>query len=537
MKKIYTLLALALLCGAKSFSQCAPSATYTSSGYAEAGTPATSYSGYVCDGHDTLVTQSGIFSQFYDGDGYRMKLISGGQYRIAIDAATTPCSITIVDSAGTTGSPIVGAYAAPASPYNSLIFTAPYTGTYYVSVNANGTCGGSGATGICTGSVKLLNSVNCPAVAAVPNDSICSAIAMTDGVLYSGNTSGASASDASDADAVAAGYACFTPNNTVWYSFTPTATSNYNLHTVSPAGGLNMWVGLFEGTSTCTNPLTYVDCSAGAVPGGNSSTLVSLTGGTTYYLMIDGNGGSVGAYSISLTATTATAPANGDVCSALTLVPGVVYNEDNSFATATDLRDTIVQIAGFTCSTPNNTMWYNFTPAVSDTFIVTTNAPATGGLNAWIVVLNSTDCFDNAPTLVIATGGDSCNSACAPGVQSKDTFALVGGTNYYIMMDGRSGSTGAYTIKIDAITVGISKLVSAKNIEVYPNPSTGVINFTTTSSITSLDVYNAIGAKVYSESKLTSGAHSIDLSQFGKGIYTVKVLSEGKVDVKKITIN
>ena len=104
-------------------------------------------------------------------------------------------------------------------------------------------------------------------------------------------------------------------------------------------------------------------------------------------------------------------------------------------------------------------------------------------------------------------------------------------------MDGVSGSTGAYTIKIDAITVGISKLVSAKNIEVYPNPSTGVINFTTTSSITSLDVYNAIGAKVYSESKLTSGAHSIDLSQFGKGIYTVKVLSEGKVDVKKITIN
>ena len=208
MKKIYTLLALVLLFGAKCFSQCAPSSVYIASAWAEAATPTVLYVGYVCDGHDSIVTRTGAFRFFFDGDGYFVKLIAGGQYRIAIDEATGPTSITISDSADVSGNVIAGAYAAPASPYNSLIFIAPYTGTYYVNINENGICGNTGAANLCSGSVKLLNSVSCPAIASVPNDSICSAISMTDGVTYFGNTTGASLSDISDDDAVNAGYGC-----------------------------------------------------------------------------------------------------------------------------------------------------------------------------------------------------------------------------------------------------------------------------------------------------------------------------------------
>ena len=531
MKKIYLLFAVALLLNVKAFSQCAPSVVYTTSAWYESTDLTTPYSGYVCNGFDSLVTRNDNGWYYYDGDGFAVKLVAGGQYRIAIDSATAPSSITVSDSLGTAGTPIAGAFAAAAGPYNSLIFTAGYTGVYYIVVNENGVCGGAGSTNLASGSVKLINSANCPNIVGLPNDDICGAYAMNLNVTYASNTTNASSTDAMDANVAAAGYACSTPNNTLWYTFTPTGSGNYDISTTSPTGGLDMWVGLFSGTSVCTDPLTYINCLRAAASGAAATNLVTLNAGTTYYLMVDGFSGSIGAFDITILPNGTIFPANDTICGAITLIPGVVYSGDNTDAAPTDPLDAAVFTAGFACSAPNNTLWYTYTANFSGDYLIETNSSATTGLDGWIGVFEAANC-SSALTAV----GDTCYKACSPGAPATNTVNLVAGSTYFFMIDGFSGAVGDFTITINPDPNGIKKIATAKNIEIFPNPSNGDVTLTTAANSTDILIINALGEVIFNQSKLNAGKHQIDLKNLAQGVYQVKAINGASVDVKKITI-
>ncbi|MBK7966697.1 MAG: T9SS type A sorting domain-containing protein [Bacteroidetes bacterium] len=290
----------------EAYSQCTPQATYVPSAWAEPSAPATPYTGFMCIGHDTLFTRAGW--QYYDGDGYFVNLIAGSDITIYTDSCTaSPASLTIVDSTGGTGGQgniIAGAYVAAACP-NSLNFIAPYSGKYFIVYDADNNCLNLGSVAIGSSAIKLNNAssiTNCTPFPAPANDSICNAIPVTVGTMYSENTTYASATDERDADVVGSGFACSLPNNTLWYSFTPAVSGDYEFASDAPlSGGSSLWLGLFN-APTCVDPLVYVDCLEGAIPGTPWADTASLTGGVNYYIMIDGFSGAIGAFSFTVNA-------------------------------------------------------------------------------------------------------------------------------------------------------------------------------------------------------------------------------------------
>lgn len=118
---------------------------------------------------------------------------------------------------------------------------------------------------------------------------------------------------------------CSSPNNTVWYSYTPTTDGTVALEFIRPAtGGLNGWVAWYTATGACPSiTLTAVPgsvCQEFGAAAGDIDTLISpsLTAGVTYYIMIDGFAGASGAFCVTAlappdppTCTTLLLPANG----------------------------------------------------------------------------------------------------------------------------------------------------------------------------------------------------------------------------------
>ena len=165
-----------------------------------------------------------------------------------------------------------------------------------VACTASGMSATSGITTVVLGSVPS-------------NDDVCNAITLVlNGAQHCGNTT----------CATAVGDPAFTsstPNNTVWYKYTPTTTGVINIEMSRPSGIttglLNAWTGVYTATGTCPS-LTFTQVTpaiAGYDLTANATVTVattSLTAGTTYYFMVDGNSGSFGAYCIKI--KTAPAP-------------------------------------------------------------------------------------------------------------------------------------------------------------------------------------------------------------------------------------
>jgi len=308
MKKFTLITLFTLFIGLDVYSQCTPMATYAPSAWGEPAAPTVPYTGYMCIGHDTLTTRPGW--DYYDGDGYFINLIAGSDVTFFIDGCVgSPASLTIVDSTGATnglGTVIPGAFVAAACP-NSLNFIAPYTGRYNLVFDADGNCATFGTTAIGFAAIKLNNAstiTNCTPFPAPSNDSICNAIPVTLGTTYTGNSTYATAVDERDPEVSSSGFICSAPNNTLWYSFVPSITGDYEFVSDAPlSGGAQIWLGVFESIS-CTDPLLYLECLEGAVPGTPWADTISLLGGTNYYVMIDGFSGAFGAFSFAVNALT-----------------------------------------------------------------------------------------------------------------------------------------------------------------------------------------------------------------------------------------
>jgi hypothetical protein len=81
-----------------------------------------------------------------------------------------------------------------------------------------------------------------------------------------------------------------------------------------------------------------------------------------------------------------------------------------------------------------------------------------------------------------------------------------------------------------------------KNVSVYPNPSTGVLNLSLSGfngKKTSLSVVNVIGTVVYQETlpsadgKITK---AIDMSKFAHGLYYIKLEADDYNEIRKFVL-
>jgi len=94
------------------------------------------------------------------------------------------------------------------------------------------------------------------------------------------------------------------------------------------------------------------------------------------------------------------------------------------------------------------------------------------------------------------------------------------------------GFNHTYVIRANiTFNSGVNNTVATSEINIYPNPTTGLLNVTNAKDAT-INVYNTVGALV----KTVSNTNTVDLSDVQNGTYIVKVITNNNVVVKNIVL-
>ena len=89
------------------------------------------------------------------------------------------------------------------------------------------------------------------------------------------------------------------------------------------------------------------------------------------------------------------------------------------------------------------------------------------------------------------------------------------------------------------ITLEICSFIGFHDIDqhtpnIFPNPTTGKLTIENTTSYNSIVSFYNINGKLIFKTNLNTGIQIIDISNFPKGIYTLKILSDKNITVRKI---
>ncbi len=77
----------------------------------------------------------------------------------------------------------------------------------------------------------------------------------------------------------------------------------------------------------------------------------------------------------------------------------------------------------------------------------------------------------------------------------------------------------------------------SNTVSISPNPSNNIFNIKWSSNNeTSINVYNLLGQKVHEKNKIDSGSYLLDLGSYKKGIYILKINSNGQTTSRKIIL-
>jgi hypothetical protein len=257
--------------------------------------------------------------------------------------------------------------------------------------------------------------------------------------------------------------------------------------------------------------------------GGTSDVAIVSPSVTTIYTVTSANGVCVSSTTVSLDVLTAPV---------LTITPlsSTVCSGSSATLTASG-ADT------YTWSTSGgNAASAVFTPTAMATYTVEgTTACGTGSTTATVNVtspltLNATTsstllCAGEAATLT-ATGTAS-TFTWAPGGQTTAVIAVTP-TTTSIYTVSSSNACGVVTATVNqnvSPCAGLQEL-DLSNISVYPNPSTGIVNFDISSELAgnvSLEMYDAIGKLVVKE-ELTKEHTVLNISKLEEGIYIFKMI-------------
>jgi len=184
-------------------------------------------------------------------------------------------------------------------------------------------------------------------------------------------------------------------------------------------------------------------------------------------------------------------PINDDICSAILLkLDSASDCQNTQFATS-------VGDPTFSCSTPNNTTWYKYTPSVTGDVVLVLTSPASGtALNGWLGVYEATGvCPTLALTDVTATALSAGCTSFNAGTTTNITATLTAGTDYYFMIDGIAGAFGNYCISMitpptPPSTCATNTLPINAATSVTSTPAV-VFKWTPVAGATSYDVYHS----------------------------------------------
>jgi len=107
------------------------------------------------------------------------------------------------------------------------------------------------------------------------------------------------------------------------------------------------------------------------------------------------------------------------------------------------------------------------------------------------------------------------------------TFTAVGTNDYYCDIHGAGSMSGTITVQ----TLSIDDF-ALKGFSIYPNPAKDELKLELPNGLdkASIDIYDMLGKRVYT-AELTN--KPINISNWSKGVYVVRVTSENIVQTKK----
>lgn len=192
-----------------------------------------------------------------------------------------------------------------------------------------------------------------------------------------------------------------------------------------------------------------------------------------------------------------------------------------------------------------------------DEYMISSCVNLTSGTSYYIQYWANVPTSTLVPSVVIETkiGTDNTVAAMTTSIgsytvlSSQTTYSLTrhnftvptSGT-YNIGFRATSNGTNTAWFRMDDIVLGknvgagIKSYSLDQTISLFPNPTSGLLNVNTKEANTSLEVYNMIGEKIYSNN-LVKGNNTIDLSGFSNGSYFVKIFNNNQTTTKKIILS
>ena len=221
---------------------------------------------------------------------------------------------------------------------------------------------------------------------------------------------------------------------------------------------------LYARSGSCTNGAQLdcdddtTGCSAGGGPNRGSRLTLAVTAGQTYFVFVDGFSGKNGDYALTVrppppptTTSTSTSSTSTTTSSTTTTTlqpsacaePIVVPPAGGTFSASTAGTSTLAGACGNTASAPEQV--YQWTPASSGSATIETCGAGTAFDT--VLYVRSGTCGNGA--------GEQCNDdtvGCAaegnPNRGSRVVTSVVAGQTYFIVVDGYSTDSGAFTLTI-----------------------------------------------------------------------------------------
>jgi hypothetical protein len=493
-------------------------------------------------------------SYYYDGEDvvYNFIAPSSGQITIDLTSGGSYTNLSIHEGCPTAGGACIGSsQSSTGSKSVTICVTAGVR--YYVVVD-------SWPSPDCNAYTLIISAVFGTGSSAT-NDQPCSATPMTLLVPASGNNACTGSANEPPVPT------CWSTGNrnTVWYSIVAPASGQLRIKTI-PSGSnplQNTQFAVYEGV--CGPGMTMIAgaCNDDAPSCGGYSQYYSellvtgLTSGNTYYIVVDGNGNSIGTFDIlAIDGTTNFAAVPGQDCfPALPVCNGIMTTGNPGYQA---IGGTCDHTGSGNCTSGEaNSVWYEFTMATDDDVLFnivpndygTPTNPLNGQSNPGYTGPGDETDYDWVLWKTSGTGSTTCAAIISSGGDGEQAcnFDYLGVTGTSI--DG-TASSASYPASFDAayevapfgntgdvfllVIQNFSNSTSGFTLE-FPNP--GSINFAPSTSL-----YWSGGANTanWSTQQNWGGCATPDC---GRDAFILNsssfqpVLAAGSYNVRDVTIN
>jgi serine protease len=406
-----------------------------------------------------------------------------------------------------------------------------------VNPTGNTTYTVSGTDGVCTGTSQItISTVTAPTLTFItlPTASICAGNSVTLTAFGAPTINWSTGA-----------------NNTASTLASPSITTVYTATAINTGCSRTQTVGVTVAPSTVVVGITT---NTNLICEGTSVTLTA-TGANSYTWFTSG-GATTGATLVKFLMSTTTFTVNGltNGCGGFATTEVTVIPYPSATITSSDAKCFGDCNGNFSITTVSGTgpfvhslssgscVTFPCNNLCTGVYTLTTSSP--GGCSS------TTSFVIGAPTALIPSVTGTSNASCPTCPDGSASVNVTGGTTPYTYSWSPNGGAtptatgllpGCYTVNIlDANScksqtiacvgafTGIGEQTTSVDLRIYPNPSSGVFNIELNGKTFSCDVYNTIG-QLFIEQKGVTSPSTIDLRNYAKGVYVLKIQSSGKI--------